>query len=150
MIYARVIDGVIHDMAPLSDLYPTTTFPASGPSLEWLAAENLFEIQMRKPYVAATQKLIQSQPYVEGGAVYGVDVVALSQDELDALDNAAKAQNAAQAKRMLEETDWSQLADVALTNQAAFTSYRAALRAIVLNPPVTVAEWPVRPEAAWA
>ena len=148
MIYARVIDGVIHDMAPLSDLYPTTTFPASGPSLEWLAAENLFEIQMRKSHTA-TQKLVQVQPYVEDGAVYGVNVVALSQDELDAIDNAAKAQNEAQAKRLLEETDWSQLDDVVLSNQAAFRAYRAELRAIVLNPPVNVT-WPARPVAVWA
>jgi hypothetical protein len=150
MIYARVIDGVIHDMAPLSDLFPTTTFPASGPSLEWLAAENLFEIQMRKAYNTSTQKLVQVQPYVEDGAVYGVNVVALSQEELDAINNAAKAQNEAQAKRLLEETDWSQLADVNLTNQADFTTYRAALRAIVLNPPVTVSTWPTRPAAVWA
>lgn len=149
MIYARVIDGVIHDMAPLSDLYPTTTFPSSGPSLEWLAAENLFEIQMRKTHNPATHRLVQAQPYVEDGAVYGVNVVALSQDELDAIDNAAKAQNEAQAKRLLEETDWSQLADVSLTNQADFTAYRAALRAILLNPPVT-ATWPTRPTAVWA
>lgn len=148
MIYARVIDGVIHDMAPLSDLYPTTTFPASGASVEWLTAENLFEIQMRKSHTA-TQKLVQVQPYVEDGAVYGVNVVALSQDELDAIDNAAKAQNEIQAKRLLEETDWSQLADVNLTNQADFTTYRAALRAILLNPPVT-ATWPTRPTAVWA
>lgn len=149
MIYARVIDGVIHDMAPLSDLFPTTTFPASGASPEFLAAENLFEIQMRKTHNAATQKLVQVQPYVEDGAVYGVNVVALSQEELDAIDNATKTQNEAQAKRLLEETDWSQLADVNLTNQADFTTYRAALRAILLNPPVT-ATWPTRPTAVWA
>ena len=149
MIYAKVINGVIHDTAPRADYFPTTTFPVSGPSLEWLAAENLFEIQMRKPYNQASHKVVPCQPYIENGAVFGVEVVALSQDELDAIDNAARAQNEIQAKRMLEETDWSQLADVNLTNQADFTTYRAALRAILLNPPVT-ATWPTRPTAVWA
>ncbi len=149
MIYARVINGVIHDMAPISDLYPTTTFPAGGPSQEFLASENLQEIQLRKTYSSSTEKLVQVQPYVENGVVYAVNVVALSQQELDALDNATKLQNKTQAKRLLEETDWSQLADVNLTNQADFTAYRAALRAIVLDPPITVV-WPDKPMAIWS
>lgn len=149
MIYAKVINGVIHDTAPLSDYFPTTTFPASGPSAEWLAEQNLFEIQMRKTCNFATHKLVQVEPYIEDGLVYGVNVVALSQDELDALDNAAKMQNVLQAKRMLEETDWSQLADVNLANQADFTAYRATLREILLNPVAIVANWPVKPSATW-
>lgn len=149
MIYARVINGVIHDMAPISDLYPTTTFPAGGPSQEFLASENLQEIQLRKTYSSSTEKLVQVHPYVENGVVYAVNVVALSQQELDALDNATKLQNKTQAKRLLEETDWSQLADVNLTNQADFTTYRAALRAIVLDPPIA-AVWPDKPVAIWS
>lgn len=149
MIYARVIDGVIHDTAPLADYFPTTTFPASGPTLEWLTEQNLFKVQMHKAYNTATQKLVQTQPYLESGVVYAVSAVSLTQEELQDIDNSIKQQNKLQAKRLLEETDWSQLADVNLTNQTDFNTYRAILRTIVLDPPVIVS-WPAKPESVWA
>jgi hypothetical protein len=57
----------------------------------------------------------------------------------------------AEAKVLLEQTDWSQVADVAaaLTNKSAFDTYRAAVREIYLNP-VAEPVWPERPEAVWS
>lgn len=57
----------------------------------------------------------------------------------------------AEAKILLEQTDWSQVADVAaaLTNKSAFDTYRAAVREIYLNP-VAEPVWPERPEAVWS
>lgn len=54
------------------------------------------------------------------------------------------------AKQLLEETDWSQLPDVAdaIYNKAEFDAYRAALRAIYFNP-VCEPVWPERPVAVW-
>lgn len=149
MIYARVINGVILDMASLSDLYPTTTFASGGPSSSWLAGENLFEIQMQKNYDPATEKLQQTQPYIEAGIVYGVVSIPLTPEEITNLENTKKQQVKNIAKQLLLDTDWSQLTDVNLINQADFTAYRAALRAILLNPPV-VAVWPDKPTAIWA
>ena len=67
------------------------------------------------------------------------------------------ADNKAQAEQLLQATDWVELGDVSdptnppwLTNKAEFTTYRAALRAIAVNPPVTVAQWPTKPEEIWA
>lgn len=54
----------------------------------------------------------------------------------------------AKAKQLLQETDWSQLTDVAISNKAAFDAYRSAVRAIYFNP-VTEPVWPERPEADW-
>lgn len=54
----------------------------------------------------------------------------------------------AKAKRLLQETDWSQLGDVLIDNKAAFDAYRAAVRSIYFNP-ITEPVWPERPEAAW-
>lgn len=54
------------------------------------------------------------------------------------------------AKEKLQETDWTQLGDVdsALTNAAEFASYRAAVRALFIQPqPEPV--WPVKPTAEW-
>jgi hypothetical protein len=57
----------------------------------------------------------------------------------------------ATAKQLLEETDWSQVADVAaaLTNKSAFDTYRAAVRELYFNP-VAQPTWPQRPEAVWS
>lgn len=64
----------------------------------------------------------------------------------DALKEACKAE----AKKRLEDTDFSQLPDVvdAIGNKAAFDAYRAALRAIYFDP-VTAPLWPERPVAVW-
>jgi hypothetical protein len=68
-----------------------------------------------------------------------------------------KAANAARAKQDLLASDWSENASVRnaavtphLTNTADFDTYRLALRAIAIDPPATVTEWPVRPDATWA
>jgi hypothetical protein len=59
--------------------------------------------------------------------------------------------NENQAKYLLAQSDWSALADVNLQNQAEWDAYRAALRAIVLDPPQEeIDPWPVKPEAIWA
>ena len=67
------------------------------------------------------------------------------------------AQNKAQASTLLQQTDWVELGDVAdpanppyLSNKAAFTSYRAALRSIAVNPPTTPAVFPAKPDEVWS
>lgn len=54
----------------------------------------------------------------------------------------------AQAKARLTDTDWAVLPDVSIQNQAAFVAYRAAVRALYLEP-VAEPVWPERPEAIW-
>lgn len=54
-----------------------------------------------------------------------------------------------QAEGLLVSSDWSVLPDVTLSNAADWVSYRAALRAIRLNPTLDPA-WPVCPPANWA
>ena len=59
--------------------------------------------------------------------------------------------NEGHAKVLLFQSDWAALADTNLQNQAEWDAYRAALRAIVQNPPDTLIEtWPTKPEAIWA
>ena len=57
----------------------------------------------------------------------------------------------AQAKVLLEESDWSQADDViaVLLNKAAFDTYRALVRSLYLNP-VAQPTWPERPQAQWS
>ena len=59
--------------------------------------------------------------------------------------------NDAQAKFLLQESDWAALSDTNLQNQTEWDAYRVALRAIILNPPQEeITSWPVKPEVVWA
>jgi len=60
-------------------------------------------------------------------------------------------ENEESAKYLLKNSDWSVFSDVNLQNQAEWDDYRAALRAIVINPPQEeITAWPVKPEAVWS
>lgn len=89
------------------------------------------------------------------------EVEPWTQAEIDAhvAEQAAQASaaNEAQAKRLLQESDWSDLPSVRnttitphLVNGEDFDAYRAALRSIVVDKPATVQSWPVRPDAVWS
>lgn len=74
------------------------------------------------------------------------EAVATAKDE-----QTKKDVNVVEAKRLLVETDFAALVDVRATleNIAEFDSYRATLRDIVINPPVTITDWPVKPKSVW-
>ena len=68
-----------------------------------------------------------------------------------------KASNKSQAEQLLQQTDWVEIPSVSdiantphLVNYADFITYRLALRTIAVNPPVTVQEWPVKPDEIWS
>ena len=52
------------------------------------------------------------------------------------------------AKQLISKTDWAVLPDVGLVNQADYTAYRAALRALIINP-VADPVWPTEPTPEW-
>lgn len=52
------------------------------------------------------------------------------------------------AKEKIAATDWAVLSDVGLVNQPDFIAYRAALRALIINP-VADPVWPTEPTPEW-
>lgn len=66
--------------------------------------------------------------------------------------------NKAAASQRLYETDWTTIPDVSnpamsnpyLLNAVEFAKYRSEIRAIAVNPPITVSEWPVKPDEVWS
>jgi hypothetical protein len=54
-----------------------------------------------------------------------------------------------EAKKRIADTDWAVLPDVGLTNKAEFETYRAELRAYIIQP-VAEPVWPVEPQPVWA
>ena len=144
MIVAIVNNGTIEQTGDLAYLFSNVSFPASGPSAEWMAENNLVPVTYFKEHDAATQKLVSCAPYIEARAVYAVNVEALSQDELD--QRVASKWGAIRNERngKLAASDWTQLAD-APVDEEAWADYRQALRDITNQADPFDIEWPVEP-----
>lgn len=132
MFVAKVIDGQIVDSGDLAKMYPNTSFPASGPSDDWMQEQSLVAVKTWKTHDTATQKLESADLYLEDGEVYGVQIVSLSQAELDGIVASAASRVRSERNRRLTESDWTQLADSPLTaeEKAEWATYRQTLRDI--------------------
>ena len=149
MLIAKVQDNQVIELEDYRVLFPNTSFPSTGPNAEFLAANSCMTVTVFKPYNSFTEKLVAVNPYIEDNQVFTVAVEPLTEEEIAARDESAKAKIKAQAMQLLTDTDWTQMPDVTLFNKQEFTDYRTVVRAIALNPPVTVTEWPTKPEEVW-
>lgn len=93
----------------------------------------------------------------DGVVPFDDDDIAIYEQDIAKQPELIAEENKAQASTLLQETDWVELGDVAdptnppyLSNKAAFTAYRAAVRAIAVNPPTTPAEFPPKPDEIWS
>lgn len=138
-------------------LFPESSLPAqlTAEVLDELGADPVLEGAQAQPtrYQVSIRDGVEQ---IAGQWFTKYGVADMTQEQIDALDAQDKASNAALAKRELEETDWCENASVRnpsntprLANGADFDAYRLALRAIVINPPVSVETWPTRPTSVW-
>jgi hypothetical protein len=150
MRYGHVTNGVI-DAGPSS--LPKSWENYSG--LNNMSNEQLRELGWL-PWVLVEVPVGPNQ--VQDGSTIEVKTVEILEtqvvrdmtpQEIADRDQQQKDSNKAQAEQLLAESDWSQMPDVNLVNKADWTAYRAAVRAIALDPPVTVSEWPTKPEEIW-
>lgn len=129
MQIAIVENGTVTRVGDYRDLFPSTSFPPSGPSAEFLAENNAMGVTVWKAHDNRTQKLVPAAPYVEGATVYTVAVEAKTQEEQDADTTSKAAQVRAQRNRFLSDCDWTQLSDSPV-DKTAWAAYRQALRDI--------------------
>ena len=114
-------------VAHYKQMFPNTSFPASGPSDSFLASQGAVKVSMFRDHDRATQKLVSCEPVVENGFAYVVEVVDKTEEEI-AADVASKAANVRAARdRALANSDWTQVAD-APVDKEAWATYRQALR----------------------
>lgn len=96
-------DGQI---AHYKQMFPNVSFPANGPTDEWLTAQGAVKVSVFRPHDRATQKLVPCDPVVENGFAYIVEVADKTDAEI-ASDNASKAAKVrAERDRKLAATDW--------------------------------------------
>ena len=129
------------------ELFSNTSFPPSGPSDEFLAANNAKKVTLFKAHDRLTQKLVSCAPYDDGEFVSMAQVESLTADEIQAAKNSAMAQIRNQRNQLLKDCDWTQIADCT-ADKTAWATYRQALRDLpsTITEPRTFSDWPHNPD----
>lgn len=128
------------------ELFANTSFSPSGPSDEFLAANNAKKVNAFKAHDRLTQKLVSCAAYDDGEFVSVVQVASLSAEEIQAAKDSAMAQLRATRNALLLACDWTQIADCNIPKKAEWATYRQALRDVTTQSgfPWTIT-WPDAP-----
>jgi hypothetical protein len=109
------------------EMFANVSFGSAGPTDDFLTANNAVKVNLFKEHDRATEKLVPCDPYIDNGWAYTVEVVAKTQEDIDAEIASKAAQMRSQRDAALKASDWTQVLD-APVDQAAWAAYRQALR----------------------
>lgn len=159
MRYGHVTNGVI-DSGPGS-------LPKSWENISGL--NNMSESQLRElgwlPWilvqtpVGPNQIMTGSTIVINAADIVETQVVRdMTPQEIEDRNEQDRESNKAAASDLLYKTDWTTIPDVSnpelsnpyLINSAEFAEYRSKVRAIAVNPPITVNQWPIKPDEVWS
>jgi hypothetical protein len=136
--------------------YPNTSFPKP------FVAPAPYAPVLNSPqpeYNQITQAVVETQPQlIQNNWMQQWEVIDLDPEQIAYNEEQAKQNNKSTAESLLQQTDWTATVDISdpqysdpyLVNQAEFLAYRSAVRQIAVNPPVTVVQWPTKPEEIWS
>ena len=134
MLVAKILNPAPVDYR---SAFPTVSFPASGPTDEFLAEQGYAKVNVFRDHDRATQKLVPCAPVYEAPWIYTVAVEAKTQEDLDADTAAQAAKVRADRDRRLAECDWVTLKAIDASNDGlgiqlpqVWMTYRQALRDI--------------------
>jgi hypothetical protein len=128
--------------------FSNVSFPASGPTDEFLAERGAVKVSLFREHDRATQKLVPCDPVVENGWAYVVKVEDKTAEEI-AADVASKAaQMRANRDRALEASDWRVIrsAETSEPLDQEWAEYRQALRDLPSNPDFPNVDLPHDPD----
>lgn len=138
---------------------PNVSLPET-PTEQQLNEVNIFVV-LPTPvpeYNTITQNCNQGTPEKTQGSWFQTWIVTdATAEEILVREQSAKNANKQEASSLLTETDWTTIPDVGdqtksnpyLSNVNEFVTYRNEVRAIALNPPITVDIWPTKPVEIW-
>jgi hypothetical protein len=130
------------------ELFSNTSFNSSGPSDEFLTANNAKKVNAFKAHDSLTQKLVSCSAYDDGEFVSVVQVESLSAEEIQAAKDSAMSQLRATRNQLLKECDWTQIADCTIPKKTEWATYRQTLRdfpSTVSDARVSI-DWPHNPD----
>lgn len=145
MLIAKVEDGQVINVSDYRDMFPNTSFPASGPDAEFLEANSCMTVTVWKAYDQLTEKLAAVAPYIEENTVYTIAVESLTASEIEANTESQWSKIRKQRDSLLQSCDWTQLPDVTISNKADWAAYRQALRDITNQEDPYNIVWPSDP-----
>ena len=130
------------------ELFSNTSFPSSGPSDEFLTANNAKKVNAFKAHDRLTQKLISCAPYDDGEFVSVVQVENLTAEEIQAAKDSAMANIRATRNQLLNACDWTQAVDCTIAKKTEWATYRQTLRDLpsTITEPRTFSDWPKNPD----
>jgi hypothetical protein len=129
MLIAKIVDGVVTDVADYRSMFPDTSFPSSGANAQFLADNSCLGVTVFKPHDSKIEKLVSVAPYIEDNQVFTIAVEPLTAEEIAAKTASQAAQVRKQRDDLLAVCDWTQLSDAPVDKQA-WATYRQALRDI--------------------
>ena len=136
-------DGTVADYR---DVFHNTSFPANGPSDEFLTEQGSYKVNLFLPHNARTEKLVSCDPYIQDGWAYTVEVQPKTQEELDADTEAQAANVRSQRNQLLAACDWTQGKDIPDTVSDPWAIYRQELRDVPDQPGFPwIVVWPDAP-----
>jgi hypothetical protein len=130
------------------ELFSNTSFPSSGPSDEFLSANNAKKVNAFKAHDRLTQKLVSCSAYDDGTFVSVVQVADMSAEEIQTAKNSAMAQLRTTRNVLLSACDWTQIPDCTIPKKTEWATYRQTLRdfpATVSDARLSI-EWPHNPD----
>ena len=148
MKIAIISNNAITQVGEYSELFPNTSFNLGGPDDAWLTENSCKKVNLYKEHDALTQKLIASEPYIDGDWVSLVSVVAMTEEEIASAKTSAMGQIRATRDRLLTASDWTQLPDVSFAKKSEWTTYRQTLRDLpstITTDPRIWNDWPNDP-----
>ena len=143
MNYA-IIDGTtVKSTGTIQQLFPNTSFSATGINADFLSANNVVELIETLSFTTPTQKLSIVDAYVDSGKAYTVKVESTTTEEQTTLINQQWANVRLERDRKLQKTDWRASSDLTLSD--AWKTYRQALRDITTQADPCNITWPTEP-----
>tara|TARA_Y100000114_G_scaffold42116_1_gene37505 strand:+ start:256 stop:690 length:435 start_codon:yes stop_codon:yes gene_type:complete len=143
MKYA-IIDGTtVKSTGTIQQLFPNTSFSATGINADFLSANNVVEFIETLTFTTPTQKLSTVDAYVQDGKAYNVKVESTTADEQAALKTQEWTRVRNKRNGLLEDTDWRASSDLTLSND--WKTYRQALRDITTQADPYNISWPTEP-----
>lgn len=105
-------------------------------------------MSLNSQQIDALYKLYPQIKSTVDDVAYDADGNKVAYDLFAVTTQAQKDACKAQAKALLESSDWSVLPDVGLKNAADFVTYRGILRGLATQPQENP-DFPVEPKAVW-
>jgi hypothetical protein len=117
-------------VAHYKTIFSNVSFPASGPSDAFLAANGAYKVSLFRDHDRATQKLVPCEPVIENGFAFIVAVANKTEEEIAADVASKSAQMRANRDRALEASDWRVIraAETGVAMSQEWQDYRQSLR----------------------